>query len=289
MPCCGMAKTRQGRRDVAALEARRFEAARLFARGTGQAGVMRALGVSRQTAHQWYHRWRRGGRQGLKAVGRLGLSTGTQISPPVGSENSPPPGSLRGLGGADEAGLELVLEPVGIAPDVQGDGVMEDPVQDGGGDDPVAEDLPPAAEALVAGEDHGAALVAAADELKEQVGPVAIDGQIADLVHDEQAGHRVDLELVVQTALAEGAGQSGNEDGGRGEEHAVAVLDGLEAEPHGEMGLAHPGRAEDHQVLAVLDEVTQAEGLELLTVDGGLIAEVETVQALDEGEAGELG
>ena len=57
---------------MAALEARRFEAARLFARGTGQAGVMRALGVSRQTAHQWYHRWRRGGRQGLKAVGRLG-------------------------------------------------------------------------------------------------------------------------------------------------------------------------------------------------------------------------
>ena len=67
-----MAKTRQGRRDVAALEARRFEAARLFARGTGQAAVMRALGVSRQTAHEWYHRWRRGGRQGLKAVGRLG-------------------------------------------------------------------------------------------------------------------------------------------------------------------------------------------------------------------------
>jgi len=67
-----MAKTGQGRRDVAALEARRFEAARLFARGAGQAAVMHALGVSRQTAHEWYHRWRRKGRQGLKAVGRLG-------------------------------------------------------------------------------------------------------------------------------------------------------------------------------------------------------------------------
>jgi len=67
-----MATTRQGRRDVAGLEARRFEAARLFARGARQAEVMRALGVSRQTAHEWYHRWRRGGRQGLKAVGRLG-------------------------------------------------------------------------------------------------------------------------------------------------------------------------------------------------------------------------
>src|SRR6266487_5206757 len=108
------------------------------------------------------------------------LSTGTQISSPVGSENSPPPGSLRGLGGADEAGLELVLEPVGIAPDVQRDGVMEDAVQDRGGDDPVAEDFPPAAEALVAGQDHGAALVAAADELEEQVRPLPVNGQIAD-------------------------------------------------------------------------------------------------------------
>ena len=33
---------------------------------------MRALGVSRQTAHQWYHRWRRGGWRGLKAAGRVG-------------------------------------------------------------------------------------------------------------------------------------------------------------------------------------------------------------------------
>jgi hypothetical protein len=163
-----------------------------------------------------------------------------------------PPGSLRGLGGADEASLELVLEPVGIASDVQRDGVVEDAVQDRGGDDPVAEDLPPAAETLVAGQDHGAALVAAAGELKEQVRHLPINGQIADLVHNEQAGHGVDLELVVQAPLGEGAGEGGNEDGGRGEEHAVTVLDALEPEPDGEMGLADAGRAEDHQVLAVL-------------------------------------
>src|SRR6266700_2393386 len=99
---------------------------------------------------------------GLRELATPVVSTGTQISSPVGSENSPPPGSLRGLGGADEAGLELVLEPVGIAPDVQRDGVMEDAVQDRGGDDPVAEDVAPAAKALVAGQDHGTALVAAA-------------------------------------------------------------------------------------------------------------------------------
>jgi hypothetical protein len=104
-------------------------------------------------------------------------------SPQVRSSKIPhPPGSLRGLGGADEAGLELVLEPVRVAPDVQGDGVMEDAVQDGRGDDPVAKDLPPAPEALVAREDHGPAFVAATDELEEQVGAGPVDRQVTDLV-----------------------------------------------------------------------------------------------------------
>ena len=44
--------------------------------------------------------------------------------------------------------------------------------------------------------------------------------------------------------------------GRRGEEHAVAVLDRLEAEPDGQVGLADAGRAEQDDVLAVLDEVT---------------------------------
>src|SRR5437660_32354 len=67
-----MTTPQQGQRRSAALEARRFEAARLFTQGTSQAAVMRRLRVSRQTAHRWYHLWRRRGRQGLKATGRLG-------------------------------------------------------------------------------------------------------------------------------------------------------------------------------------------------------------------------
>src|SRR5436190_12480266 len=113
------------------------------------------------------------------------LSTAIQISPGAVTENSPPPGSLRGLGGADEAGFELLFEPIGIAPDVDGDRVMQDPVEDRGRNDAVAEDLAPAAEALVARENHRAPLVAAADELEEQVGAGAIERQVADLVDDE--------------------------------------------------------------------------------------------------------
>ena len=45
------------KQDIAALEARRFEAARLFARGASQATIVERFGVSRQTAHRWYHTW----------------------------------------------------------------------------------------------------------------------------------------------------------------------------------------------------------------------------------------
>src|SRR2546429_4662009 len=58
------------RRDFAALEARRFQAARLFAKGESQGAVARALGVTPVTAHHWYHAWHANGRAGLKAAAR---------------------------------------------------------------------------------------------------------------------------------------------------------------------------------------------------------------------------
>src|SRR5216684_3174605 len=60
------------RRDFAALEARRLQAARLFARGESQAAVAQQLGVTRVSAHHWYHAWKRRGRLGLKGAGRAG-------------------------------------------------------------------------------------------------------------------------------------------------------------------------------------------------------------------------
>jgi transposase len=54
------------------MEARRLEAARLFARGESQAAVAKAVGVTRVSAHHWFHAWKTQGRRGLKAAGRLG-------------------------------------------------------------------------------------------------------------------------------------------------------------------------------------------------------------------------
>jgi transposase len=67
-----MPTPRGARRDFAALEARRFHAARLFARGESQAAVARTLDVTPMTACRWYRAWKAEGRGGLKAAGRAG-------------------------------------------------------------------------------------------------------------------------------------------------------------------------------------------------------------------------
>src|SRR5437870_5184498 len=59
-------------RDFAALEARRLQAAQLFARGVSQAAVARQLGVTTAAVNHWHQAWRAKGRTGLKAAGRAG-------------------------------------------------------------------------------------------------------------------------------------------------------------------------------------------------------------------------
>jgi hypothetical protein len=75
-----------------------------------------------------------------------------------------------------------VFEPVGVAAEGDDFGVVDEPVDHGGGDDLVAEDFSPAAEWLVGGDDQAGAFVAAGDELEEQVGCLGFGGDVADLV-----------------------------------------------------------------------------------------------------------
>jgi len=55
----------KSRRDLAALEQRRLEAARLFAAGISQAEVARRLGVAPSSANRWYQAWQKQGEAGL--------------------------------------------------------------------------------------------------------------------------------------------------------------------------------------------------------------------------------
>jgi len=71
---------------------------------------------------------------------------------------------------------------------------VKDPIQDGRCDDPVAKDLVPLAEAYVLGQDQRPLFVAPRDELEEQTGAVAVDGDVSDLVNDQELGLAVKLE-----------------------------------------------------------------------------------------------
>jgi hypothetical protein len=62
---------------------------------------------------------------------------------------------------------------VAVAGDVDDDRAVQEPVQHGGGDGGVGEDLAPAADAPVGGQDDRAAQVALADDLEQGVGVLA--------------------------------------------------------------------------------------------------------------------
>ena len=66
---------------------------------------------------------------------------------------------MKGLAAGQQAGLALLLEPVALALDVDDRRVVQQPVEDRRGDDLVAEDVAPAGEALVRGDEDRAALI----------------------------------------------------------------------------------------------------------------------------------
>jgi len=84
------------------------------------------------------------------------------------------------------SGLDAILHSVTFPLNGDGLGVMEETVEDGGGDDAVVvEDRGPALEGLVGGEDDSALLVALANDLEEQVGAVFVDGHKPELINEQ--------------------------------------------------------------------------------------------------------
>lgn len=61
----------------------------------------------------------------------------------------------------------MLAQPVGFAFDRDDHRVMQQAIEQRGGDHGIADDVGPLAEAAVAGHDHGAAFVAGVDQLEE--------------------------------------------------------------------------------------------------------------------------
>jgi hypothetical protein len=86
-------------------------------------------------------------------------------------------------------------------------GVVQEPVEGRDGLDFVAEQLGPFGHALVAGDDHRGAGVAAVDQLEEPVRVGVFQSHVADLVDDQNVGSLVMRELVAQRAELVGLAQ----------------------------------------------------------------------------------
>ena len=106
-------------------------------------------------------------------------------------------------GGLEQARLPLFPQTITLAFDIDRDGMVEQSIENRRGDDGIPEDLAPGAEALIAGEQNRALLIAPGDELEEQIGALPINRDIADLVNDQELGLGQHLEPVLQPVFAE--------------------------------------------------------------------------------------
>ena len=93
------------------------------------------------------------------------------------------------------SGARMLRQQVGVLShaiagslDLDDHSVVKQAVEQRSGHHGIAKDIPPFGEAAVGCQDHGALFVSGVDELEEQVAASRRDGEIPDLVHDEQGG-----------------------------------------------------------------------------------------------------
>jgi transposase len=193
--------------------------------------------------------------------------------------------SFVGRGGWDAAEVS-VFEPIAVAFEGDDFGVVDESVDHGGGHDVVAEDLAPAAELFVAGDDQRGPLVAAGHQLEEQVGGFGFERDVADLVDDEQRVAAEADEFGLQPAGVVRGGEPVDPLRRGGEQDPVPGLAGPDRQADGEVGLAGAGRAEKHHVLLGHDEVQRAEVGDEVAFERAGVVEVELLQRLPCWEAG---
>ncbi len=189
------------------------------------------------------------------------------------------------------SGLRVVtvLHPVTRSLDYDIFGVVEEAVEDGGGDGAiVVENRGPLLEGLVGGHDEGPSLVALTDDLEEEIGAVLIDGEVTNLVQEEDVGATVSAKLAFEQASLLSGGEIIDDADGVGEEHRVAFLAGGEPEGGGKVGLSDADGAEEHHVGLLGNELQAEEVLNLEAVDLLGPIPLELLQGLEDREAGGL-
>ena len=164
--------------------------------------------------------------------------------------------------------------------------MVQEPVEQCGRDDRIAEDLTPFREAAVRGEDHGPLFVAGVDELEEQVGAAGCDRKVADLIDNQQGGPGIEADLLGQPALTFGLTQRRDQFGQGCAVNASSSLHGCDAKGCGQVRLAGARWPEEVDDLGPPDEVELGQSRDPFAVERRLEAEVEAFERLCRQELG---
>ena len=132
---------------------------------------------------------------------------------------------------------------------------MEQAIEQGGDGGGVAEQLAPVLDGPIRRQQRRGAFVAAHDDLQEILGGGVGQLAHAEVVDDQQRdGRELASMYSLRVPASVGLGELFEQDVRLAIEHAVALLDGGEADRLGQMALAGAGRPEKQRVLVLGDE-----------------------------------
>ncbi len=171
--------------------------------------------------------------------------------------------------------VEVLLGAAGFALDADEEALVDEAIGDGASSSLVVEELAPVFEGEVGGDDGGGALVALVEDLVEQVGAARVEGEVAELVDQEQVVAGPGSEAPGERVFGLAGDEVVDEICGYDEADAVAAEAGELAEGVGEMGLADAARADEDAVGLLGEEVEGSKGDAEILVD--VLGEVEVV------------
>lgn len=122
-----------------------------------------------------------------------------------------------------------------------------------------------------------------ADHLEQQARLQWIEGQVTDLVDDQQFRLHQRVDLAMQPVLVHGLGQPVGQIDGGGEVDAMAHLAGRYAQRDLQMRLPHARRPEQPDVASFFEEAASRQFLNDAAIDLRLQGEVEVLQLFDVG------
>src|SRR5215470_17611671 len=198
-----------------------------------------------------------------------------------GSWLGPPP-----LGSPGCSALFRLLVPVGLAIESVDLGMMDEAIDEGDDAGSVGEHLVPFDERTVGSDERARLLVAARDELEEEVGVAVGVGEVADLIDDEEARTYVAAQAPAQCGIAVERGEIAEHVTGGGEQHGMAGGDGLVGDVLGDHRLAEPVGRDQDDVAWFLEELERHERLDRPTIALPGPSPIEVAQGLEGSDMG---